>query len=290
MGHSLGGSIGSWVRGAISPVLGCDSLVLGCAIREECVRERMESTIEEESVKNPFLIITPGIAITCRNPVQHDSLLLGSRLGNLGSRWILLLHALDDSDSHSLPHVPDGKTTKWGILGESFNNHGLGGNHLNHSRITILQEFGLLLKLLTRSPVNLGQELSKFDSNVGGVAIEDRGVTISNLTRVVHDDNLGGEVGCLLGRIILGVGGNIPTLEILNSNILNVEANIVTRKSLQESLMMHFNGLNFSGQSSGAKSHNHTRLDQTGLNTTHRDSSNASNLVNILKWETEGLV
>ena len=28
-----GGSIGGWVHGAISPVLGCDSLVLGCAIR-----------------------------------------------------------------------------------------------------------------------------------------------------------------------------------------------------------------------------------------------------------------
>ena len=33
VGHSLGGSIGSWVCGTISPVLGCDSSVLGCAIR-----------------------------------------------------------------------------------------------------------------------------------------------------------------------------------------------------------------------------------------------------------------
>lgn len=42
--------VGSWVHGAISPMLGCDSPVLGCAIGEECVRERMESTIEEESM------------------------------------------------------------------------------------------------------------------------------------------------------------------------------------------------------------------------------------------------
>ena len=28
-----GGSIGGWVRGAISPMLGCDSPVLGCTIR-----------------------------------------------------------------------------------------------------------------------------------------------------------------------------------------------------------------------------------------------------------------
>ena len=38
MGRSEGGgSIGSWVRGAILPVLGCDSPMLGCAIGEECV-------------------------------------------------------------------------------------------------------------------------------------------------------------------------------------------------------------------------------------------------------------
>ncbi|KAK7846506.1 hypothetical protein CFP56_007861 [Quercus suber] len=172
------------------------------------------------TLNNIFFDYIPS---TCRNWVQHNSLLLGSRLGHLGSRWILLLHALDDSNSHSLTHVPDGKTTKWGILGESFNNHGLGGNHLNHSRITILQEFGLLLKLLTRSPVNLGQEFSKFDSNVGGVAIEDRGVTISNLARVVHDDNLGGEVGCLLGRIILGVGATYPRLRSLTATFLTLK-------------------------------------------------------------------
>ncbi|KAG4181132.1 hypothetical protein ERO13_A10G207601v2 [Gossypium hirsutum] len=33
--------------------------------------------------------------------------------------------------------------------------------------------------------------------NVGGVAIEDRCIAISNLAWVVHDDNLGVVLGCL---------------------------------------------------------------------------------------------
>jgi hypothetical protein len=32
---------------------------------------------------------------------------------------------------------------------------------------------------------------------VTGVAVKDRGVTVSDLPRMVHDDNLGGEVGRL---------------------------------------------------------------------------------------------
>ncbi|KAJ9684556.1 hypothetical protein PVL29_016833 [Vitis rotundifolia] len=81
---------------------------------------------------------------------------------------------------------------------------------------------------------------------MGCVAIQNRGIAIANLARVVHDNNLGYEVCCLLGGIILG--------------------------------------------SSGTKSHNHTRLEHTSLNPSHWDSANATNLVDILKWESEGLV
>ena len=94
-----------------------------------------------------------------------------------------------------------------GGLGESLHHHGLGGNHLNKPCITILQELGLFLKLLARSPVNLGQYLSKLNSNVGDVAVRNRGIAIFDLTRVVNDDDLGGEVGCLLSRVILGDTG-----------------------------------------------------------------------------------
>lgn len=50
--------------------------------------------------------------------------------------------------------------------------HGLSWNHFHKSNIIILQELGLILKLFTRSPVNLGQDLRKFDNNVGGMVVK----------------------------------------------------------------------------------------------------------------------
>jgi hypothetical protein len=72
---------------------------------------------------------------------------------------------------------------EWRIFRESLNHHGHGGNHLNNTSITILQEFRLLLNLFTRTSVNLGNKLSKLDSNVGGVTVKNRGIAISNLSR-----------------------------------------------------------------------------------------------------------
>nr|GMD73532.1 translation elongation factor 1-alpha [Ipomoea batatas] len=182
------------------------------------------------------------------------------------------------------------KTTKWWVLREGFNNHGLGGNHLHHASITILQELGLLLQLLTRPSINLGQKFSKLDCNVGSVAVQHGSISITDLSRVVHDDDLRGEVSSSFGWVILGVRGNITTLQILHSNILNVEPNIVTGKCLLKGFVVHFNRLNFSGKTRRSKCHNHTRLQDTSLHTTHRDGTNTTNLVHILKWKSEGLV
>ncbi|WVY95913.1 hypothetical protein V8G54_028070, partial [Vigna mungo] len=113
--------------------------------------------------------------------------------------------ALDDTNSHSLTHVSHSKTTKWRIFREGFNHHGLCGNHLHKTSISVLQEFRLLLQLFTRPPVNLGHEFGKLHGNVGGVAIKNRCIAISNLPRVIHDDNLGREICSLLRRVILGV-------------------------------------------------------------------------------------
>ena len=184
------------------------------------------------------------IACTWRNTKMH-SLLLCS-LGDLGSGGVLLLHTLDDSYSHSLTHVPHGKTTKRRILGKSFDHHGLGGNHLNITCISIFQEFGFLLNFLTWSPVNLGHKFGKLDGNVRSVAVKHRSITISNLARMVHYNDLGCEVGSLLGRIILRVWGNKTTLEILDCNILHIKSYIVTWKGLLESFMVHLHKLNFS--------------------------------------------
>ena len=48
--------------------------------------------------------------------------------------------------------------------------------------------------------------------------------------------------------------------------------------------MVHLHGLYLSGQLVGGESNDHTGLDDSSLDTAHRDCSNASNFVNILEY------
>ena len=70
------------------------------------------------------------------------NLFLGSLGGGLGDLTSLvnLLNGLDDTDSDSLTHITDSETTKRRVVSISFNTHGLGGNHLDDSRVTRLDE------------------------------------------------------------------------------------------------------------------------------------------------------
>jgi len=85
----------------------------------------------------------------------RKSLLLA--LGGLG---ISSLGGLSDdlfnhTDCNSLLHVSNGETTKRGVLGKFFDDHGLLGNELNHGGITGLDAGRVLLSDLTSTLVNL---------------------------------------------------------------------------------------------------------------------------------------
>ena len=114
------------------------------------------------------------------------------------------------------------------------------------------------------------------------MAIKDRRVSIGNLTRVVQDNDLGSEVLDSRGRLVLAVRSNISSLDVLDRDVLDVEAHIVSRGGLRKGLMVHLHRLDLSGQVDRGKSNNHTRLYDPRLHTTHRNCSNATNLVNIL--------
>ena len=58
------------------------------------------------------------------------------------SGLLTLLDTLDDTDGDSLTHVADGETTERRIVGEGFDAHWFGGNHLDNCSITRLDEFG----------------------------------------------------------------------------------------------------------------------------------------------------
>ena len=98
---------------------------------------------------------------------------------------------------------------------------------------------------------------------MSSVAIQNWRVAVSDLTGVVQDDNLdkvikessrsndeylSSEGLSASSRVVLGVRGNITSSNILNGDVLDVEANVVTRESLRERLVVHFNRLDFSGE------------------------------------------
>lgn len=225
---------------------------------------------------------------------QITRLFLGSLLGGLGdltgARLLGLGDGLDDTDGDGLPHVTDGEATKRRVLGEGLDAHRLRRNHLDDGGVTRLDELGVVFDRLAGTAVDLLEELREFAGNVGSVAVEDWRVTGTNLTRVVQDNDLSVERVAALRRVLLGVTGDVATTDFLDGNVLDVEADVVTGETLGKLLVMHLNGLDLGGDTSGGKGDDHAGLDGTGLDTADRNRANATNLVDILEGQTKGLV
>merc|ERR1719348_2613689 len=225
-------------------------------------------------------------------PAAIGSLLLVGLLGGLGGLAGDLLGGggLDHTDGDGLPHVPDGEPSKGRELGEGLDAHGLAGEQLDDSGVTRLDELRGVLGRLAGTPVHLLQDLCELACNVGGVAIKHWRVAVGNLSGVVEDNDLGSEVGDTGGGLVLGVGGDVSPLDVLHGNVLDVEANVVAGDSLGEGLVVHLDRLDLSGEVDGGESDDHAGLDDSSLNTTNGHCANATNLINILEGQPEGLV
>merc|ERR1719367_792750 len=138
--------------------------------------------------------------------------------------------------------------------------------------------------------VNLLLDLSKLAGDVGGVTVQDWAVAVADLTGVVQDDDLGSEVRDSGGGLVLAVGGNVTSLDVLHGDVLDVESNIVSGNGLRQRLVVHLHRLNLSGQHVGGEGDNHARLDDASLHTTHGHCSNTSDFVDILEGKSERLV
>ena len=219
-------------------------------------------------------------------PAAIGSLLLVGLLRGLGSLAAHLLGGgcLDDTDGNGLPHVPDGEPSKGRELSEGLDAHGLAGEQLHNGGVARLDELGSILGGLSGTPVHLLQDLGELAGNVGGVAIKHRRVAVGHLSRVVQHDHLGGEVRDTAGGLVLGVGGDVTPLDVLDGDVLDVEANVVAGDSLGQGLVVHLDGLDLSGKVNGGEGDNHAGLDHSGLNTAHGHCANASNFVDILSY------
>ena len=138
-----------------------------------------------------------------------------------------------------LSHVADGETSQRWVISESLDTHWLGGNHLDDSGITRLNEFGSIFNRFTSTTVDLLQKLREFAGDVGSVAIEDWCVPSADLTGVVENNDLGVEGVGAFGRIVLGVTGNVATTDFLDGNVLDVEPNVISWNTLDKLLVVH---------------------------------------------------
>merc|ERR1712055_1104582 len=225
-------------------------------------------------------------------PQNRISLLLVGLLCGLGSlaRDFLGGGGLDDTDGNGLPHVPDGEPSKGRELSEGLDAHGLAGEQLDNGGVSGLDELRGIFGGLASTPVNLLKDLGELASNVSGVAVEHWGVAVGHLSRVVQHDDLGGEVGNTGGRLVLRVGGDVASLDVLDRHVLDVETNVVSGDGLGQGLVVHLDGLDLGGEVDRGEGDHHAGLNHTSLHTAHGHCSNASNFVNILKGQPEGLV
>ena len=214
--------------------------------------------------------------------MSHHPLFLTSGLlcglGDLAAGFLGLGHALDDTNSDGLDkvsisklikeeewpylsHVTHGKTSQRWVVGERLNTHWLRGNHLDNGSITRLDEFWSVFNGFTGTTIDLLQELREFAGNVGSMAIEHWRVPGTNLAGVVENNDLGSEGVGTLGRIVLRVTSNVTTTNLLDGNVLDVETNVVSWETLGKLLVMHLDGLDFSGHICGSEGYNLGKKD-----------------------------
>ena len=167
------------------------------------------------------------------------------------------------NEQTGLSHITNGETSERRVVSEGLNAHGLGWNHLDDGSITRLDELGSVLDGLSGTTINLLQDLRELASNVGSVAIKDWGVTGTDLTRVVENDDLSVERFGSLGRIVLTITSNVTTTDFLDRDVLDVEANVVSGKTLNKLFVVHLDGLDFSGDTSGGERNDHTGCENS---------------------------
>ena len=116
-----------------------------------------------------------------------------------------------------------------------------------------LDELGRGFNGLAGAAIDLLEEFRELAGDVGGVAVQDRCVTSTDLAGVVEDYDLGVEGVAALGRVLLGITGNVATTDLLDGDVLDIEADVVTWKTLGELLVVHLDGLHFGGDTSGSE-------------------------------------
>lgn len=211
-------------------------------------------------------------------------------LGDLATGSVLEVHRLDNTDSDGLSHITHSETSQWRELLEGFDAQWLRWDQVDDGGITRLDRFRVLFSRLARTTIDLLLDFGKLASNVSSVTIQHWSVSVGDLARVVQNDDLSGEVSSSLWWVVLGVTGNVSTTQFLDGDVLDVETNVVSGHGFLQGFVVHFDGLDFSGQVYWGEHDNGTWLQDTGFNTTDWYCSDTSDFVDVLQGQTQSLV
>merc|ERR1719435_581770 len=107
---------------------------------------------------------------------------------------------------------------------------------------------------------------------------------------MIENNDLGSEVGNSRCWFVLRIRGDVSSLDVLDRDVLDVEANVVSGGGLGERLVVHLHGLHLSCQLVGGESNDHAGLDDSSFDTANWHCSNTSNFVNILEGKPKRLV
>uniref|UniRef100_A0A4W2FZC4 Uncharacterized protein n=1 Tax=Bos indicus x Bos taurus TaxID=30522 RepID=A0A4W2FZC4_BOBOX len=176
------------------------------------------------------------------------------------------------------------------IIREALDTHRLARNHINDGSVTRFQEFRAIFQLFPRTMINLLFQLSKLASNVSCLTIQHRCISSTDLAWMVQNNHLSCEASSFHGWIIFAVTSHIATTDIFDRHVLDIEARIVPRKGFTQCFMVHFYRLHFSCYIDWSKGDHHAKFENTSVHTTHRDSTNTTNFIDILERQTQGFV
>jgi len=197
---------------------------------------------------------------------------------------------LDDTDGNGLSHISNGESSQWSVLTEGFDAHWFGWFQFDDGGITGFDFAWVVFDFLTGSSIDLFFHFVESASDVGGVAIQDWGVTFLDFTWVVQDDDLGVEGFGFSGWVVFAVRADVTSSDIFDGDVFDVETDVVTWYTLWDLSVVHFDGFDFSGDVGWGEFDDHTGFDDTGFDSADWHSSDTTDLVDILKWESEGFV
>jgi len=210
--------------------------------------------------------------------------------GDFSTGTIAFLDGFDDTNSNGLSHISNGESSKRSVLTEWFDAHWLGWQHLDNSGVSRLDFGWVVFDLFTGSSIDFLDHFIESASDVGGVAIQDWSVSFLDFTWVVQDDDLGVKGFGFSGWVVFAVGADVTSSNILDGDVLDVEADVVAWDTLWDLSVVHLDGFDFSGDVGWSEFDDHTGFDDTGFDSADWHSSDTTDFVDILEWESKGFV